>query len=250
MATRLAIDTPARESVRGGLLSVAQVVDAPKEALYLGVRYLRGDNLPPQPTPDVGVDKVFDKFETVVEADPFTLYKGIEYAMLLGQQPDVAAHFSAGESYGVEKALQPLLNTLATDITPTPGTPVTNIKYALGFLEQYAANNYAGLPLMHGNKVAVSLAADFIEEAGDFKLATVQGTPIASAGGYGPAGPGARTAGAGTAWLYISGGVTILRGPLDTYPAYNLKDNRAVVLAERTYVPIVDSFAAAILVGI
>jgi hypothetical protein len=247
--TRFAIDTPVREGVRGGLLSVAQVVDAPKEALYLGVKYLQGDDTPPVPVPDAGADKDFAIFEDAVEAEPFTLYKGVEYAMLLGEQADVAAQFTAGETYGVEKALQAgVLNTLATDITPTPGTPVTNIKYAIGLLEQYAADNYAGLPLMHGNRTAVALASDFIEDAGSFKLHTKQGTPIANGGGYGPAGPVA--AGAGEAWLYISGGVTILRGPLDVYPAHNLKGNRTLALAERTYVPVVDSFVAAILVGI
>ncbi len=249
--TRFAIDTPVREGVRGGLLSVAQVIDAPKEALYLGVKYLQGDVTPPVPVPDVGDDKDFAIFEDAVEAEPFTLYKGVEYAMLLGEPTDVAAKFSAGETYGVEKALQAgVLNDLATDLTPTPGTPVTNIKYAIGLLEQYAADNYVGLPLMHGNRTAVALASDFIEDAGSFKLYTVQGTPIANGGGYGPDGPDSVTAGAGEAWLYISGGVTILRGPLDVYPAHNLKGNRSLALAERTYVPVVDSFVAAILVGI
>lgn len=249
--TRYAIDAPARESVRGGLLSVARVIDAPKEALYLGVKHVEGDNTPPVPVPDVGDDKTFDVFEDAVEAEPFTLYKGVDYALLLRDESDVEKAFTAGESYGVEKALQVgVLNDLATDLTPTPGTPVTNIKYAIGLLEQYAADNYAALPLMHGNKVAVALMSDFIEDTGAFKLYTVQGTPIANGGGYGPDGPDSVTAGAGEAWLYISGGVTILRSSLDVYPASNLKGNRALALAERTYVPVVDSFAAAILVGI
>jgi hypothetical protein len=247
--TRFAIDTPVREGVRGGLLSVARIVDAPKEALYLGVKYLQGDETPPAPVPDIGEDKEFAIFEDAVEAEPFTLYKGVEYAMLLGEQTDVAAQFNAGETYGVEKALQAgVLNDLATDLTPTSGTPVTNIKYAIGLLEQYAADSYGGLPLLHGNKVAVSLMSVFISDTGGLKLFTKQGTPIANGGGYGPDGPD--TAGAGEAWLYISGGVTILRGPLDVYPAHNLKGNRTLALAERTYVPVVDSFVAAILVGI
>jgi hypothetical protein len=213
------------------------------------VKHIEGDNTPPVPVPDVGEDKDFAIFEDAIETDPFTLYKGVEYAMLLGEQADVAAAFSAGETYGVEKALQAgVLNDMATDLTPTSGTPVTNIKYAIGVLEQYAADSYAGLPLLHGNRAAVSLMSDFITDTGGFKLFTKQGTPIANGGGYGPEGPD--TAGAGEAWLYISGAVTILRGPLDVYPAHNLKGNRTLALAERTYVPVVDSFVAAILVGI
>jgi hypothetical protein len=248
---RFAIDAPERESIRGGLLSVARVVDAPREALYLGVKHLQGDNSPPVPIPAEGVDKDFDIFEDAVESEPFTLYKGIEYSILLGDEAEVAKLFAAGESYGVEKALQAgPLNDLAVDLTPTPGTPVTNIKYAIGLLEQYAADNYGALPLMHGNRVAVALMSDFLTDSGSFKLHTKQGTPIAHGGGYGPDGPDAVTAGAGEAWLYISGGVTILRGPLDVYPASDLKANRGLALAERTYVPVVDSFVAAILVGI
>jgi hypothetical protein len=249
MTTRYAIDAPVRESVRGGLLSVARVIDAPREALYLGVKHIEEDTSPPVPVPGVGVDKSFDVFEDPIESEPFTLYKGVEYAMLLRDESDVARLFSAGETYGVEKALQAgPLNTLATDLTPTAGTPVTNIKYALGVLEQYAADRYSGLPLLHGNKLAVSLMSDYITDEGNFKLFSKQGTPIANGGGYGSAGPDA--AGAGAAWVNISGAVTIMRGPLDIYPASDLKANRALALAERTYVPVVDSFAAAILVGI
>ena len=249
MATRYAIDAPVRESVRGGLLSVARVIDAPREALYLGVKHVEGDASPPVPIPGVGMDKTFDVHDEQIESEPFTLYKGVEYSMLLGDDADVARLFSAGESYGVEKALQAgPLNTLATDLTPTAGTPITNIKYALGVLEQYAADTYAGLPLLHGNKLAVSLMSDYITDTGGFKLFSKQGTPISSGGGYGSAGP--QAAPPGSAWVYISGAVTILRGPLDVYPASDLKANRALALAERTYVPVVDSFAAAILVGI
>lgn len=248
---RFAIDAPARESVRGGLLSVARVIDAPKEALYLGVTHLIGDEAPPAPIPAEGVDKNFGIFEGVADWDPFTLYKGIEYSMLLGDKPDVAELFSAGETYGVEKAVQVLaLNPFADDITPTPGTPVTNIKYAFGLLEQYAADNYSGLPMLHGNKVAISLASEFLADSGAGTLHSKLGTPIVTGGGYGPDGPGLVDAGAGEAWLYITGAVTILRGPLAVYPVHNLKGNRSLALAERTYVPVVDGFVAAILVGI
>ena len=248
---RYPIDIPVRGSVRGGLLSVANVVDAPKEALFLGVKHIIGDVTPPVPIPASGTDKDFGVFEDTAESDPFTLYKGIDTSMLLRSPLDVEALFSAGETYGVEKAIQAeVFKTQAEDITPTWGTAVTNIGYALGLLEQYAADNYAGLPLLHANRTATAMMSLFIEEADGFNVQTLQGTPIANGGGYGPEGPGGVTAGAGEAWLYISGGVTILRGPLDVYPAADLKANRNLSLAERTYVPVVDSFVAAILVGI
>jgi hypothetical protein len=248
---RFAIDAPEVEVTRGGLLSVARVVDAPKEAQYLGVTHVIGDVSPPVPIPDEGEEKDFGIFEERVEWDPFTLYKGIEYAMLLGETPDVEKLFTAGESYGVEKGLQEqVLNPQAVDLTPTPGEPVTNIMYAYGLLEQYAADHYAGMPLLHGNKIAVSLASQFLADSGSGVLHSKLGTPIATGGGYGADGPDGITAPAGSAWLYVTGGVTIMRGPLEVYPTANLKGNRALVLAERTYVPVVNNFVAAILVGI
>ena len=60
---RYAIEAPERESVRGGLLSVARVADAPKEALYLGVKRIIGDDTPPVPIPVEGEEKDFAIYE-------------------------------------------------------------------------------------------------------------------------------------------------------------------------------------------
>lgn len=250
----LAIDTPAVTPMRGGLLQVAEVITTNGEGgiLLNGVTYkahLCGKN---RVVPPEGQDKTFDQ-QTVLSGEPFALYRGVEGALLVNRDEALAeaqSAYSAGESYGVERGIQTgLLSDLAVDITPTPGSAVTNHRHALGLLEQYAADNYSGLPIISGNRLAVSYLPE-LRVSDDFKLHTIHGTPVVSAAGYSTDGPGAAEAGVGKAWLYISGKITIWKGPGGAYEAYDLEGNRVYGLAEATYVPTIECFAAAILVGI
>lgn len=248
----LAIDTPTLTPMRGGLLEVAEVIDTDGAGglLLNGVTYranLCGKN---RTIPAEGVNKTFD-IQTVLTGTPFGTYRGVEGALLVDRDNAVAqaqVAYSAGESYGVERGVQTgLLSPNAVDLTPTPGTAVTNPRLALGLLEQYAADNYSGLPILSGNRIAVGLIPEL--QINDGKLSTIHGTPIANAAGYATDGPGAAVSTNGTAWLYISGKITIWRGPGGPYEAYDLKGNRVYGLMERTYVPTVECFVAAILVG-
>jgi hypothetical protein len=201
-------------------------------------------NTPPE-------DKEFEQ-QIVIESEPFSLYRGVEDDILVADNSAAEAlrAFKAGESYAVEWSLQDrVLNDAAVDLTPTPGTPVTNLRYAVGLLEQYAADHYSGLPLIHGNRLATTLILPELEAGEDGVLRTIHGTPVANGGGYSAQGPDSRDAGSG-AWLYITGQVNIWRGPIGEYTAYDLKGNRAYALAEATYVATVECFVAAILVGI
>jgi hypothetical protein len=249
----LAIDTPAVTPMRGGLLQVAEVITTNGQGGILldGVTYkahLCGKN---RVVPAEGVEKTFDQ-QTVLSGEPFALYRGVEGALLVNRDEalgEAQSAYSAGESYGVERGLQTgLLSDIAVDITPTPGTPVTNARQALGLLEQYAADNYSGLPVISGNRLAVGYLPE-LRVSDDFLLHTIHGTPVISAAGYGTDGPDAAVAGAGQAWLYITGKITLWKGPGGAYEAYDLEGNRVYGLAEATYVPTIECFAAAILVG-
>lgn len=196
--------------------------------------------------------KVFDELD-YFDGVEFGVYRGIESALLIDADPAgaVKAAFEGGESYAVEDAVQRLiLNGAAVDLTPTPGTAVTNVLYALGLLEQYAASNYAGLPLIHGNHVALTLIPGSSLAGEGEGLHTLHGTPISIGGGYGALGPNAITAGAGKAWLFISGQVNLWQGKFALTEAKDLPDNREYALAERPYAATVDGPVAAILVGI
>lgn len=192
-------------------------------------------------------EKVFDRIEenqTVL----FQSYRGLDDPLLLGADTDGIVHaaYDRAESYGVARKVQEtLLNPNAVDITPTPGTPVTNPRLALGLLEQWARDTSTFAGTISGNALVLTLVEDAIPD-----LQTIISTPVVLAGGYGAAGPGARTAPAGTGWLYITGRITVWRGPRNTDPtAPNYRANRNVALAEGSYAASVDSFVAAILVG-
>jgi hypothetical protein len=237
--------------MRGGLLTVANVVDSvPAGAVYHGLQYQADPCGHNRIVPTDNSNKVFDESQ-LVESVQFSLYRGVEDALLVDNSAEARALrlYRASESYGVEARVQELIfNPRAVDLTPTPGTAVTNPKHALGLLEQYAADNYAGLPLIHGNRLAVSLIPDMSADP-DGKLRTVHLTPIVNGGGYGTNGPGAASAGAGKAWLYATGNMVIWRGPELSTQADDLRGNRTYALTERQYVVTVECFVAAVLVG-
>lgn len=235
-----------------GLLTVANVIEATGDQVHFGVTYETANCGKNRVIPAEGETKIFDKTGKV-ESVGFGQYRGVDFALLTHKDEAAAAvraAFEANESYGVESAVQQLLlNPDAVDLTPTPGTPVTSPRLALGLLEQYAKDNYAGRAILHGNSLAIGFIPEL--QVDGTKLSTIHGTPIANGGGYATEGPGAADADAGTAWLYISGQVNIWRGPLQVYgdPVYDLKDNRQIALAERRYVATLECFVAAILVG-
>jgi hypothetical protein len=250
-----ALDAPEpKRSERRGLLSVANVIRGVNPyALYEPQTFqvsIGGTN---RAVPTDGSDKIFDQRPEDGETVLFQQYRGIDLSLLEGPgagQQILQGLFEAGESRGVEESVQDLLlNQNAVDITPTPGTPVKNLKHALGLLEQYAAEHYSYEPVISGNLFATLLIPE-LQAKPDGSLETVLGTPIAAAAGYGAEGPGAASAAAGTAWLYISGQINIWESPVNIVSGPALEKNRELTLAEKAYAASVDGFAAAILVGI
>jgi hypothetical protein len=161
-------------------------------------------------------------------------------------QQELEALFEAGESLLVEEEVQTrLLSPKAVDITPTAGTPVTDLRAALGLLQQWMASRYVYQPVITGNALAVSLIKDL--KADD--LRTILGVEIGVAAGYGTDGPGTAVAGPGEAWLYISGQINIWKGAAGGYNTQDLQANRDLNLVEKRYAASVDGPVAAILVG-
>ena len=243
------IDTPDLELASPGLLSVIDVIDGTGHQLFESTKFelpLDGHNID---VPEPGTEKQFDQIDTIVATELFQQYRGIESPVLLGEESKalVKDAYDRGETYAVERKIQELvLNPVAADITPTPGTPVTNHKLAIGLLEQYARDNSTFKPYITGNALAITVVQDFIP-----KLETIFGTTVSLAGGYGAEGPGGRVAGAGQAWLYVHGKIVLWRGPSEAEAnAIDYRTNRKYALAEGSYAAAVTNFAAAILVGI
>lgn len=239
-------------ATRRTLLDVANVsTDVPGYALQNPLKYepriMGGVN---RDAPAEGVEKTFDvRSTTDVETQVFTAYRGLKEPLLNGAgaaNAELEALFEAGESIFVEEKVQELLlSPAAVDITPTPGTPVTDMKAALGLLEQWIAERYLYQPTVAGNLFAVNL----IQPGTPAITETVHGAPIASAAGFGTDGPGAAVAGPGQAWLYISGQINIWKGPADVQNGPDLKGNRDYVLAEKSYAVSIDGPVAAILIS-
>lgn len=249
------MDTPSLATLtRPTVLDVINVIDgAPGYTLFQDHQYetlLTDYDL--RDIPDSDTEKVFGKRDDVDHTKPtrFGAYRGLDDQMIRygAGAAELKELFTLGESLFVEEKLQKLvLSPAAVDITPTPGTPVTNIKAAVGLLEQWIATRYLYRPTILGNMLAINLIDDTKPPS---TLDTTAKTPIGIAAGFGSDGPGAAVAGAGQAWLYITGQVNVWRGAVgEPTSARDLVKNRELHLIERQYAASVDGPVAAILVG-
>jgi hypothetical protein len=156
-----------------------------------------------------------------------------------------------GMSHAVEEAVQALLlNPVAVDLTPTPGTAVTDSRAALGILEQYAGSRYRGLPVIHANRYAVALFRDLEVDTSNWRIHTTQGTPVSNGSGYGQVGPGDVLATATQAWIYVSGQVNIWQGSTEVITGLDIEHNRRNTLAETRFLANIEGPVGAILLGI
>jgi hypothetical protein len=240
------LETPELPAAEDGFLTGVNVITGTGHQLFNETEYelpLDGFN---REVPAPGTDKVFDTVDTNTTV-LFEAYRGADSPLLLGENPQAiidAAYARAESHYVGGKVQELLLNDQAVDITPTPGTAVTNPRLALGLLEQWARDNSTFAPTLSGNALVVTLVEDAIPN-----LTTIIGTPVLLAGGYGPDGPGAVTAPAGTGWLYIHGRINVWTGTPGGAEATDYRSNRKIALAEGLYAASVDSFVAAVLVG-
>ena len=251
----VSIEAPQLKPVtRKTLLDTANVItDAPAYTLMQALKYeprIMGGTNRPVPT---GKDekKTFEK-RTAENVTPklFQAYRGLDESLLNGvgaAGPELEALFTAGEPLFVEERVQELLlNPAAVDITPTPGTALTDAKAVLGLLEQWMATRFLYQPTLSGNLLAVNLIQPGVPTITE----TPHGAPIASAAGYGAVGPDGLEAGPGEAWLYISGQINIWTGsPAKAVSASNLERNRDLTLVEKSYAASIDGPVAAILIG-
>lgn len=241
------LDTPVLPAAADGFLTAVNVIPGTGHQLFEPTSYqlpLDGFNR------DVPAEGAAKTFEDALEENStvlFQSYRGMDSPLLLGEDAAqiVGAAYDRAESYSVARKVQELiLSPQATDITPVPGTAVTNPRLALGLLEQWARDNSTFAATITGNALALTLIEDTVT-AGATKL----GTPVVLAAGYGTDGPGTATAGPGQAWLYIHGRINLWRGPAETHAAADQYKNRKLALTEASYAASVDSFVAAILVG-
>lgn len=195
-------------------------------------------------------EKTADQID-VVEGQPFGIYKMTECRDFQDDDTDWARNSLAlGEAHAVEAGF--MQAHLAQPTTDLPnGTTAVSLVNGIAILEGYAADVYGGVPILHMPRSVATraLAADALTPGLDWVITTQQGALVANGGGYSlNLGPTGEPAPAGQAWLYVTGMVTLTRGPVQAHRVLDTAQNNQVVLAERMYVPSVDCFTAAVLV--
>jgi hypothetical protein len=103
-----------------------------------------------------------------------------------------------------------LAHTDATVLSVTPVAP----KAALGMLEDAIGDMTGAVGVIHAARHAVGvLASDMGLRQQGGRLLTILDTPVAAGAGYPGTGPDG-TRPAGTSWLYATGAVQVVRGPV------------------------------------
>ena len=203
----------------------------------------------------VGFSKIVTEGIPETVGDPFVAYSLLQCAPMGGVNLEerVRRNLQLGEQRAVERFLAAALPTGAVDVRP--GTAVTPVE-GVAILEQWAAAEYGGVPVIHAPRGVASVAASgggMVRASG--RLETSLGSLIAAGGGYaGLMGPGGTPPGADEAWLYVTGTVTVRRAPEMSVVAATMRrapeaTNDALTMAERPYVVATECIRGAVLVS-
>ncbi|MET0488739.1 MAG: IPT/TIG domain-containing protein [Acidimicrobiales bacterium] len=170
---------------------------------------------------------------------PFVVYAGVECDLFGRDQygPAARARLSGGEDRAVAKAFlgQQFFGVGLTPFnTNKPITDADTALVALATLEQYAAANYAGTPVLHMNRYTATLLSKFGAVLPDLNgvLTTVQGSLVANSAGY------------PDNFIFATGAVHVWRDSVTEVSVDNPMKNTAMGLAERTYVVTTDCLLA------
>lgn len=254
------IEAPAVAPAAGGLYAVANVMEGDPHVGASGFQYLSENcgtasslDDPACITAEDRATKTFGETVVVESTDPFAVYKGVQCVSLNGDDSGWAQRgLELTEHIAVEQRVMEELLAGATDLTPTPGTAVP-VRLGVAILEGAAAATYGGVPTLHMARSAatIGLAEEVLYHTLDHTILTKQGALVANGGGYEiNLGPTGTTAPAGQAWLYATGAVTVVRGPVVTNRVLAASEgvNLQQALAERLIAVSTECFKYAVLV--
>lgn len=255
----LRIETPKLEGARGGLLNAVDVVKSNDSSIFV-TELLEGvADVAPAVIESLG-NQVGAYSKTPVpeveniESVRFSAYTLFEDALLYSKEEQSNAKDTHERrlSFAVEQALESrLLAPKAVDLTPTPGTAVTNARAALGILEQYAAQNSGFLPVIHTNRLGASMLRDLKVDESNWRIHTKQGSPVANGGGYtNDTAIGGVTASDTQAWVYVTTGLVLFEGETISAEGYALKSNISSEMVETNFLAAVAGVVGAVLLGI
>ena len=245
LITGVRIEAPPVVPARGGLLAAATVHPEWDEHMGFGIEYqswLCGTgNTAQAPCGVVVPGLTFDALpkettgSAIASGYPFAVYAGVQCDLIGGPYGAQAqSKLTGSEDYLVSKGFYEIAflgdgygTPVQTANAPPSNATLGDLADYIGELEEYAALNYAGTPVLHMNRRIAALAISarvLFPDALSGVLATGQGTPVANAAGY------------PDDIVFITGQVNVWRGPVATYDVPAVMQNQAISLAERPYV--------------
>lgn len=277
---------PSCRPARYGLLSVAEIEDRAEtdEHWQAGFSWdvpscedlIVTTACPPLPENKEGSQQGVDTFD----GDPFALVAGYKCSAQDATHRDpwdmANDRLDRGESRTLERVFwqgedldgndvrgslrHPGSDFPAVDVTPTAGTAVS-ITDGFALLESFMGDCYPCEPIIHAQRgIGVYLAERSLvkELDNDGILRSVgTGSRVAIGGGYQRTGPDGTAAADGTAWLYATGAIKVIRSAPFSTPergdlggAINRQINDVEVFAERVYGFQHDCCVAAVLVNL
>lgn len=245
IGTPVYIEAPAVAPAKGGLYAVATILEGDPHVGASGFQYLTencgvASSLDDPACLDAGsrATKTFGETVVVESTDPFGVYKGVQCVNMGGDDSGWAERgLELTEHIAVEQRVMAELLAGATDVTPTPGTAIS-VRHGIALLEGIAAANYGATPTLHmaRSTATIGLAEEALTHSLDFTITTKQGALVANGGGYEDnLGPTGVAAPAGQAWMYVTGAVVVVRGPVITNRVFGIDQglNLQQALAER-----------------
>jgi hypothetical protein len=241
--TRNFIDVPSPEVRRGGVVSVARVIDVTDPHDLMGAQYesqacASGTILEGLCADHTG--KTFDSEMTWVTGDPFIVYTGVSCDMMRLEEGErkVRERFGYIESGEVDQGV--LTDLAAMDVEVGP-VAAQNLDVAVGILEATMAAAYGGVATLFIpiNLVTQGCREGIFARQSDGTILTCQGSKVANMAAWDG------TLSSTSHRIYAGGQVTLLRGPLGVFSAPSMTDGGGVVhpprtLGERVYVPLIE----------
>lgn len=262
----LIVEAPAIQPYRYGLESVAQPAPTPDLHWLNGVQYEQLGTYEPGVWPGscaVGATGNLSLPSTASPSIglPFSAYAGVTCAVVGYSEDYIRARAYAilkmGWQHAAEQALWSGTGSTAPALTSATTIAATGVSMIAGVaaLEDYLANNYLGVGVIHAPRKASARAAYArqVEDRGN-ELQTIIGTRWCFGGGYPNTGPGGVAAGTNIAWMYATGLITVRRdepfinGGLAQ--SFDRSTNQQTVFAEQPSVLTVDGPIVAVSVDL
>lgn len=134
--------------------------------------------------------------------------------LALQESSAVEAAYWTGKAADGTATAAPALATGATTLT----TAAVSLGYGLGLLEEWIGQHTGAQGVVHAPRHLVGSLTSLQVRRDGGKLRTLVDTPVAAGTGYPGTGPDGSRA-AGTTWLYATGPVQAIRGPVQDWPA-------------------------------